>query len=120
NQPFQVVWLPDRERAGKLAEVARLRDERGVAKRPAIVFEGNAPADPQENQPLMAALTSRAEGSPASGGAAQVAWLGSAVAIKPPTSITFGRHAGSNLLMVGQQEQTAMGIMAAACISLAA
>src|SRR5690606_33714842 len=30
NQPFQVVWLPDRERAGKLAEVAKLRDERGV------------------------------------------------------------------------------------------
>lgn len=119
NQPFQVVWLPDRERAAKLAEVGKLRDERGMAKRPAIVFEGNAPADPQENEPLVAVLSACGEESSARGKVGQTAWLGSAVAIKPPTSVTFGRHAGNNLLMVGQQEQTAMGIMATACISLA-
>jgi hypothetical protein len=53
-------------------------------------------------------------------GSAQKAWLGSAVAIKEPTAASFARHAGSNLLVVGTWEESALGVLANALISLAA
>jgi hypothetical protein len=57
------------------------------------------------------------EGPPS---APQKAWLGAAVAIKEPTSATFGRHAGSNLLVVGAWEESALGVLANAVVALAA
>jgi hypothetical protein len=50
----------------------------------------------------------------------QKAWIGAAVAIKEPTYATFGRHAGSNLLVVGSWEESALGVLANAVIALAA
>jgi hypothetical protein len=48
------------------------------------------------------------------------AWLGSAVAIKPPTVAQFAPQSGSNLLMVGHREEAALGVLATCLISLAA
>jgi hypothetical protein len=42
------------------------------------------------------------------------------VAIKDPAAATFHRQSGANLLLVGQQEQMALGVMANCTISLAA
>jgi hypothetical protein len=42
------------------------------------------------------------------------------VAIKEPTSATFARHAGSNLLVVGAWEESALGVLTNAIIALAA
>ncbi len=125
NQPFQVVWLPDRERATHLADINELRKERGLPERKAIIFEGNAPADPRTNKQLMATLLQEApaavdHGLPSAKGLAGTAWLGAAVAIRPATTATFARHGGSNLLIVGQQEGAALGILTTAVISLAA
>ncbi len=120
NQPFQVVWLPDRERATYLAEINQLRSESDREQQQAIVFEGNAPADPAKNVELVAALASRDVSSAGSAPRSAVAWLGSAVAIKPPTSVKFASHGGSNLLVVGQQPTAAIGVMATAAVSLAA
>jgi hypothetical protein len=53
-------------------------------------------------------------------GVAQKAWIGSAVAIKEPTYASFGRHAGSNLLVVGAWEESALGVLTNAVIALAA
>ena len=53
-------------------------------------------------------------------GASQKAWIGAAVAIKEPTFASFGRHAGSNLLVVGAWEESALGVLANAVIALAA
>jgi hypothetical protein len=83
---------------------------------PPIVFEGNAPADPRENAPLRNALTRDVVGATT----AATAWLGSAVAIKDPTSIVFRRQSGNNVLLVGQQDETLAGIMGNALVSLAA
>lgn len=125
NQPFQVVWLPDRERAAYLAEIDQLRIERGLPEQHPIVFEGNAPAAPQTNANLMQTLgddnqarqpNNRMPAVKATG----VAWVGSAVAIKPPTSVVFASHGGSNLLVVGQQPAAALGVMTTAVVSLAA
>jgi hypothetical protein len=61
------------------------------------------------------------KGGPAgAAGASQKAWIGAAVAIKEPTYATFGRHAGSNLLVVGSWEESALGVLANAVVALAA
>lgn len=49
-----------------------------------------------------------------------IAWMGSAVAIKDPTAVTFRRQSGNNVLLVGQQDETLAGIMGNALVSLAA
>jgi DNA segregation ATPase FtsK/SpoIIIE, S-DNA-T family len=48
------------------------------------------------------------------------AWIGDPVAIKDPTTVAFRRLSGANVLIVGQQEESAIGILTAAMISIAA
>jgi hypothetical protein len=117
NNPFQVVWLSEKERVDYLETVHHLQEQSGTDVPPPIVFEGNAPADPATNWQLTAALAGTATQIH---GAGQKAWLGAAVAIKEPTCATFACHAGSNLLVVGHREEAALGVMTAAVISLAA
>jgi DNA segregation ATPase FtsK/SpoIIIE, S-DNA-T family len=83
---------------------------------PPVVFEGNAPADISKNQRLAQILASPS-GLPA--GQPQ-AWIGDPVAIKEPTAITFRRQSGANAIVIGQQEESAMAIIACSIISLAA
>ncbi len=47
-------------------------------------------------------------------------WLGEAIAIKDPTAGVFRRQNGSNLVIIGQRDEAARGIMATALLSLAA
>jgi energy-coupling factor transporter ATP-binding protein EcfA2 len=117
NHPFQVVWLPDHEREHYLERLGALSDARGLRCEPPIVFEGNAPAEPAKNEPLRACL----EGAlPDVKRLAPRAWLGAAVAIKDPACAVFRRQSGSNLLIVGQQEEMALGMLASSLVSLAA
>ncbi len=116
NHPFQVVWLGSREQEAYLRQLKENADCNGRQLPPPIVFEGNAPADPRENGPLRDALT-REQAAATSG---VTAWLGSAVAIKDPTSVLFRRQSGNNVLLVGQQDETLAGIMGNALVSLAA
>src|SRR5258708_5806051 len=117
NHPFQIVWLSDSEREEYLRRVAELAVSRRVMMPPPIVFEGNAAADLSENQ-LLKKVIAGADDAPRL--AAPTAWLGSAVAIKDPTEAVFRRQSGSNLLVVGQQDELALGILASSVISLAA
>src|SRR5205085_7522330 len=57
NSPFQVAWLPDEERDQFLARVREKAKSNGVKHEPAIVFEGNAPADITKNRKLLALLS---------------------------------------------------------------
>lgn len=134
NHPFQVVWLPEAQRIGYLKQLeAQERGARSeeqatsarsssLAPRSLIVFEGDQPADPADNVQLREVLQQAASGSMlhASRSLPQKAWLGAAVAIKEPTAATFGRHAGSNLLVVGAWEESALGVLANAVLALAA
>jgi S-DNA-T family DNA segregation ATPase FtsK/SpoIIIE len=130
NSPFQIAWLPDEIRNVYLERVCELAREQvakpGLAEsragqvrvhEPAIVFEGNAPADIRQNR-LLARLLELPMW-PASPGAPQ-AWLGEAVAIKDPTAAVFRRQSGDNLLIVGQRDDAALALMASMLISLAA
>ena len=115
NHPFQVVWLSDQQRETHLRRAADMAQQRGLQLPPATIFEGNVAADPSTNAQLREVLQ-----TPAAPAAAPRAWLGAAVAIKDPTCATFKRQTGSNLLLVGQQEELSQGMLANAVIALAA
>ncbi|MBN1910140.1 MAG: hypothetical protein JW818_10405 [Pirellulales bacterium] len=117
NHPFQVVWLPDHERLELLEQIrdwAETHEGRAAAP---IVFEGNAAADPAGNRLLAEAIV--APDWPEATQPVPV-WLGAAVAIKDPTSVTFHRQGGSNLLLVGHREESALGILSTSLLALAA
>ena len=117
NHPFQVVWLPESQRVDYLRQVESKSKSLGIAPKETIVFEGDQAADPANNLQFREMME---KGSSGVAGAAQKAWIGAAVAIKEPTYASFGRHAGSNMLVVGAWEQSALGVMANAVIALAA
>ena len=112
NHIFQVVWLPDARREEYLKAIASLAKERGVKSRPTIVFEGNKPSD-LTLLPLLIAPRQPRTGT-------IHAVLGEAVAIKDPTAAAFRAQGGNNLLMIGQNEEMAVGIATAAMLGLAA
>ncbi len=118
NHFFQVVWLSDERRERYLKDLRALALARPpkLARTP-IVFEGDAPADLARN-PLLIPLLNAPEW-PASPRSAR-AWLGDAVAIKDPTAALFRRQGGNHLLIVGQKEEMARGILASALVGLAA
>ena len=116
NNPFQVVWLSDSVRDGYLQKV---RDRAGNpdAKYPGpFIFEGNAPADVRENYLLNALLKTPLTKAVASANT----WLGAPNSIKGPTEALFQRQSGSNLLIVGQNDEATLTMLAVALVSLSA
>ncbi|HSJ01590.1 MAG TPA: FtsK/SpoIIIE domain-containing protein, partial [Verrucomicrobium sp.] len=117
NSPFQVVWLADEERDEWLDKVHELADQRPETKYSSpIVFEGNAPADLQENNLLRFALDTKPTHAPTAGRA----WMGAPNSIKGPTEATFQRQSGNHLLIVGQRDEAALTLLGTSLISLAA
>ena len=117
NNPFQVVWLPDERREHYLERLRDMADRRHSTMPPPLVFEGNRPADASKNH-----LLNRLLEEPIASDAIRrppLAWLGEAIAIKDPTAAAFARQNGDNLLIVGQQDEAALGLLATAIVSLA-
>ncbi|QEH32650.1 ESX-1 secretion system protein EccCa1 [Aquisphaera giovannonii] len=118
NHFFQVVWLSDERREDYLKRLHALALERKPAlARTPLVFEGDAPADLPAN-PLLRMLLDQPAWTPSIRSAQ--AWLGDAVAIKDPTAALFRRQGGNHLLIVGQNDEAAAGVVAAAILGLAA
>lgn len=113
NSPFQAVWLADQTREKYLAQVRELAEKSGRDYPGPIVFEGNAPAEVRENQPLRAALKGASQPPPR-------IWLGTPNSIKGPTEAVFRRQSASNLLVVGQSDERMLTIFSIALVSLAA
>jgi hypothetical protein len=129
NNPFQVVWLSDERREEYLARISDLARRRAPLAAPPVVFEGNAPADAADNHLLRRLLEAPPSPQPLSpgrrgargeGAAPARAWLGDALALNDRTAAVFRRQNGSHLLIVGQQEQAALGMLTAAVVGLAA
>ena len=116
NSPFQVVWLPDDERDAWLDKVQVLTKQFHDPHRGPIVFEGNAPADIRENDLLRFALDTPPAAPPASARC----WLGAPNSIKGPTEAVFQRQSGNHLLIVGQRDEAALGILGLSLLTLAA
>ncbi len=117
NSIFQVAWLPDERQAEYLERARALAEARGVQVPPPVVFEGNAMADLRQNR-LLGGLIAAPQW-PQAPHVPQV-WLGEAVAIKDPTSVPFRRQSGANLLLVGQRDDAALAMFAAAVVCLGA
>ncbi len=123
NSPFQVAWLSDEKRDEFLEAVSRraarvARDGKAQwQSKPPVVFEGNAPADVHNNEPLKKLLLSP---PPAAIPLEPRAWTGEPVAIKEPASVTFRRQSGANVMLVGQQEEQALAVLSWMLISLGA
>ncbi|HVL15156.1 MAG TPA: FtsK/SpoIIIE domain-containing protein [Gemmata sp.] len=111
NDPFQVVWLSEEKREQLLEDLHARAGERWP---PPLVFAGNNPADIENNRALANLLEAPAAAK------APAAWLGDPIAIKEPTAAVFRASGGSNLLVLGQNEQGARGLFAAAAVALAA
>jgi len=116
NSPFQVVWLPDQERDKWLGKLRAFTVQKHLSDREPIVFEGNAPASVRDNTVLRSMLDAQAVKPP---GAARI-WLGAPNSIKGPTEAIFRRQSGNHLLIVGQREEAALGMLAISTVSLAA
>ena len=116
NHPFQIAWLEDDRRDFHLGRVQQMTEKRQVRMPPAIVFEGNIPADPRRNVELSQLIDAPQWDTPL---LERVAWLGEAVAIKDPTTIRFHAQGGQNLLVVGQSDLATVGLLATSIISLA-
>ena len=117
NNLFQVVWLPDERREMYLERIQEMCKERGIHKPPPIVFEGNLPAEVSKNPLLNDLLEAGEWPEPPK---ADSAWLGDAIAIKDPTSVVFRPQSGSNVLIVGQNEEAALAMLMMSAISIAA
>ncbi len=118
NHPFQVVWLPEARREEYLA---RLREmAQGRPPLPTVVFEGNAPADVRRNHLLAGLLQAPPAHTEEVSRRATPAWLGEAMALTDQTAAVFRRQNGSNLVIVGQQDVAALGMVGTAVLSLAA
>ncbi|GAT35437.1 FtsK/SpoIIIE family protein [Terrimicrobium sacchariphilum] len=115
NSPFQVVWLSDSERDTRLEEIRTLAEERKEVAAP-IVFEGNAPADLEENVLLKNVIAH----PPVSASPIARVWLGAPNSIKGPTEVGFQNQSGSHLLIVGQNDEAISTMMSVSLLALAA
>jgi DNA segregation ATPase FtsK/SpoIIIE, S-DNA-T family len=110
NDPFQVVWLSEEKREQVLGDLHKRGGEKWP---PPLVFAGNTSADVENNRALARLLDSPVTAK------APMVWLGDPVAIKDPTAAVFRAVGGSNLLVIGQNEQAALGLFASALVGLA-
>ncbi|WP_152100106.1 FtsK/SpoIIIE domain-containing protein [Lacipirellula parvula] len=116
NHPFQVVWLPDPQRQAYLAALLAQPTPRMPTDEPTIVFEGNIPANPFDNPDMVAAISHPERTTHLE----PTLWLGSAVRIEPSTHLVLRRQGGHNLIVIGQDEEMAAGVLANIVIALAA
>jgi S-DNA-T family DNA segregation ATPase FtsK/SpoIIIE len=119
NSLFQVAFLMDDKDTNRTLYLSKIKQKALAThyKRssPQIVFEGNESANIETND-LLSELINRSiwtEPSPKI-----LAWLGNPVAIKDPTVATFVWQGGSNLLIVGKNEQVAIGQFISIVVSL--
>ncbi len=117
NHPFQVVWLNEGQREQYLNQVQEMtRQHPPRVSTATVVFEGNAAADVSRNHVLARALAEGVHLDPRG----PLAWVGDALSINAVTSVPFRRQNGSNLMVIGQQEETALGMLSIGVIGLAA
>ncbi|HEX4123260.1 MAG TPA: FtsK/SpoIIIE domain-containing protein [Tepidisphaeraceae bacterium] len=111
NSPFQVAYLNDDRRDQYLD---RIHAKVTVKRAEPIIFEGNAPADILKNKQLAALVAADSWKTVP----VPIGWMGDPVAIKDPTGIAFRRQSGSNILLIGQQDDEAMAIISDMMLSL--
>ncbi len=112
---FQTVWLSAECREQYLTRIDDLA--RWQPRRPQRIFEGNAPGEIGTD--MLLALTRGAESQQAQQRGARIL-LGEAIAVQEqPSTVRFRRQGGANLLIVSQQEDTALAMITLSLVGLA-
>lgn len=131
NHPFQVVWLDDSQRETYLDWMRpwaeefhkRLHEGDALSHRSrwpeAIVFEGNLAADPVLNPSVLAAAQSLIASEQRTATSVRKCWLGESVALSGPTELQYGPRDGGPLLVVGRDEDAALGVLSTSIMALA-
>jgi hypothetical protein len=133
NHPFQVVWLDDSQRETYLDWMRPWADEfhkrlngthsaTDESRWPEpVVFEGNTAADPLLNPNVLDAVQQLTAPSIRTTVSSSVrsCWLGEAVALTGPTQLQFGPRDGGPLLVIGRDEDAALGILSNSILALA-
>ena len=117
NSPFQVSWLSDAQRDAALRLVSERAKQLKLPKREQIVFEGNVPAALASNSRVVEGLFADEWPTPS---LTTTLHLGGAVAIKEATSAVLRRQSGANVIVIGQQDEGAMGLTVASILGVAA
>ena len=124
NSPFQICWLSDDQRDAQHDRIAAhtaqfdTTHHNGAVRPKPVVFEGGSPARLGDNPGIAEALSQRDADTDVP--RAATGYVGEPVSIKAHTGATFRRQSGSNLLVVGQRDQQALGILGCTMLSLAA
>ncbi|NJP07533.1 MAG: hypothetical protein HC837_18860 [Chloroflexaceae bacterium] len=116
NNTFQVAWLNEEQQKTYLTSLYQHAQQQGFSARQ-IVFEGNQPATVEQNTALQQALTAPTVPNRAP---RLKAWLGEPTAIRDSTSVTFQARSANNVLIIGNDERAALGMLVTALVSLAA
>ena len=145
NHPFQVVWLDDSQRETYLGWLREWSDEfqnresraesREQNRKPsavraarwpeAIVFEGNIAADPLANPLWLEAVrhqfasASNPQSAIRSSQSTLRCWLGESVSLTGPLELRFGPRDGGPVLLIGRDDEAALGVLAASLLVLA-
>ncbi len=118
NNPFQCAFLPEDELGNHLKRINAHAQQMRIS-RPwqQIIFQGDANASVEKNAAFEKALA-----TPYSSTSPQrvTAWIGDPIAIKDAVTVQFEPKAGNNLVMVGQQDEAALGMQITTLLSLAA
>jgi S-DNA-T family DNA segregation ATPase FtsK/SpoIIIE len=116
NRRFQVAWLDDEDRNKYLRQLRQMADSAGERRSyETIVFEGNAPALASKNQALSLILDKPSWETPTN---SLTTWLGEPMTISDHVAAHFRRQSGSSLVMVGQNEDLALGMISHALVAL--
>lgn len=128
NHHFQVVWLDDSKRETYLewmqqwaTEYQARKGAGGESMWPeAAVFEGNIAADPVLNEDFVSATRQIVHPEPIEAfHGVRSCWLGEAVALTGPTQLQFGPRDGGPVLLIGRDEEAALGVLTTSIMALA-
>lgn len=116
NHQFQIAWLDEERREQAIATMVARPTDANSAEQGMIVFEGNVPPTPELCRPLNIYLKATDDATRRTTDCITI-WLGQPVAIAAPTCVDIRRASGQNLLLVGQDESQADGLIAYTILS---
>lgn len=116
NVGFQVAKLSEEERRDRITQLRQLADETGWKGR-TIVFEGNAPSHLDDNDILRSIVQSPTWALTRGRDIARL-WLGEPIELKSHTTVKIRHQSAANLMILGQDEQTAFALLTVALLCL--
>ncbi len=116
NHPFQIAWLDEEKREALLGQLQFRSDLPKTRPDRMIVFEGNVAPLIEDCRAILKWAHTVSKGDYADESGIPV-WIGDPVAIAEPVCIEFHRSGGQNLLIVGQEGDTADAMIVSAAIS---